>query len=64
MSLKTLVNTKKFYEPLMKEVESQISGCYKSMEQAKDAETLFRLQGSVAALRRLLTLREKVNADD
>jgi len=64
MSLKLLVNTKKYHDPLMAEIRKRIDDLHIVMEQAEKPEDLYKLQGGIAALRKLLTLRGKVNADD
>jgi len=63
MSLKQLVNNKQVHDALMEELKNRISEVHTMMEQATDAPSMYRLQGSVASLRKLLNLREKVNAD-
>ena len=59
--LSTFVNDKEVYECFVGEIKSEISQYQKSLEQANDAPSMYRLQGNILALRRLLHLKEKVN---
>jgi hypothetical protein len=63
MSLKRLVNDKSLYDDFLEEINHRLSRVHTSMEQASTSEDLFRLQGEAASLRKLLKLREYVNAD-
>jgi len=60
-NLKPLVNDKTLWEAFLKELEIRLSAVHTQMEQSLDAESLYRLQGQAAALRKLKQLREYVN---
>ena len=59
--LSTFVNDKEVYECFVDEIKAEINQYQKSLEQANDAPSMYRLQGNILALRRLLHLKEKVN---
>ena len=59
--LKTFVNNKELWDTFINEIKSDINQYQKSLEQANDAPSMYRLQGNILALRRLLHLKEKVN---
>lgn len=61
MSLKQLVNNKHLYEDFLEEIDERIEQTRKALEQASDVETMYRMQGAIGALRKLKTLKEKVN---
>jgi hypothetical protein len=62
MSLKLLVNNPDIWKPLVSELEERIELTHKNLEQMNAAEELYRLQGEARAYRKLLNLRDKVNA--
>jgi hypothetical protein len=62
MSLKLLVNNPDIWKAFVSEVEGQIVLAHRNLEQMATAEDLYRLQGEVRAYRKLLNLRDKVNA--
>jgi hypothetical protein len=62
MSLKLLVNNPDIWKPFVSEIEDRIELTHKNLEQMATAEDLYRLQGEVRAYRKLLALRDKVNA--
>jgi hypothetical protein len=62
MSLKLLVNNPDIWKPLVSELEERIELVHKNLEQMSAVEELYRLQGEVRAYRKLLNLRDKVNA--
>ena len=62
MSLKLLVNNPDIWKALVAELEDQIELTHKNLEQMSTAEELYRLQGETKAYRKLLRLRDKVNA--
>lgn len=59
--LKMFVNNPELWESFTEEVNLYISSCHKQMEQMRDTSDLFRLQGEVKALRKMISLRDKVN---
>ena len=62
--LSTFVNDKEVYECFVGEIKLEISQYQKSLEQANDTPSMYRLQGNILALRRLLHLKEKVNGSN
>mgnify|MGYP003625665411 FL=1 len=62
MSLKSLVNDKSIWDSFVSELEIRLSAVHNQMEQAPNAESLYRLQGQAFTLRKLKQLREQVNA--
>jgi len=62
--LSTFVNDKEVYECFVDEIKLEIKQYQKSLEQANDAPSMYRLQGNILALRRLLNLKEKVNGSN
>tara|TARA_R110001606_G_scaffold217007_2_gene364917 strand:+ start:72 stop:263 length:192 start_codon:yes stop_codon:yes gene_type:complete len=61
MSLKQFVNDKPQWDAFCEELDVWISEQHKSLEQAEHSIEVHRAQGSVATLRRLKYLRDKVN---
>ena len=59
--LTTFVNNQEVFECFLDEIKKEISMYQKSLEQANTLVAVHRLQGNIAALRRLLSLKEKVN---
>ena len=59
--LKRLVNTPEIYEAFNKMLDEKISSYQRTLEQSSDITNIYRLQGNIAALRRLKNLREEVN---
>ena len=62
MSLKLLVNNPDIWKSLVSELEERLELTHKNLEQISAAEDLYRLQGEARAYRKLLNLRDKVNA--
>ena len=61
MSLKQLVNNSELYLDFTIEIKSRIRLAQSSLEQVTDVEDIYRSQGEIKALRKLLLLREQVN---
>jgi hypothetical protein len=61
MSLKQLVNNSELYLDFTIEIKSRIRVAQSSLEQVTNVEDIYRKQGEIAALRRLLLLRDQVN---
>lgn len=61
MSIKLVVNTKDSWESLVEVFDDKIAKLQVSLEQATSIEEVYRLQGSISALRRLKYLRDEVN---
>ena len=60
-NLKPFVNNIKLYKPFLEELEIRVFAAYKNLEQSREPDEMFRLQGEIRALRSLGRLREKVN---
>lgn len=61
MSLKSFVNNKSEWDAFCQELDVWIVEQHKRLEQAELPIELHRAQGSIATLRRLKYLRDKVN---
>ena len=61
MSLKSFVNDKPQWDAFCEELDVWITEQHKSLEQAEHSIDVHRAQGSIATLRRLKYLRDKVN---
>lgn len=61
MSLKLLVNDKGLYDDFLREIHSRIALAQSTLEVVAKTEDVYRHQGEIKALRKLLLLREKVN---
>ena len=60
-TLKKLVNDKQLWEAYLEYLEEKINAAHIRMEQATSADSLYRMQGEISALRRLKLMREEVN---
>ena len=61
MSLKSFVNTPNMYNEFKEYLNNELEKVHYAMENARETE-FCRLQGEARVLRRLLQLRERVNA--
>lgn len=61
MSLKLLVNDKGLYDDFLDEINKRIVLVQSTLEVVKNVEDIYRNQGEIKALRKLLLLREKIN---
>lgn len=61
MSLKAFVNDKAQWDAFCEELDVWITEQHKCLEQAEHSIEVHRAQGSIATLRRLKYLRDKVN---
>lgn len=61
MNLKPLVNDKALWKDFLEELDQRVSERHRALEQVTDLPDVYRLQGEIAALKRLKMLREKVN---
>ncbi len=61
MSLKLLVNDKGLYTDFLEELQVRIAIEQSKLEQMTATEDMFRCQGEIKALRKLMQLREKIN---
>lgn len=63
MSIKQLVNSPDVYQDFLKYLEKKIAAHQVSLEAATEMKDVYRLQGQIYALRRLLSLREEINME-
>lgn len=61
MSLKQFVNDKGSWDEFCDYLDKQIDAIHKSMESISDTTELYRLQGSILALRKLKYMRDYLN---
>ena len=61
-TLKPFVNNPELYNPFLEEIGERIIMSQIALEQSREPDEMFRLQGEIRALRSLLKLREKINA--
>ncbi len=60
-NLKPFVNNPEMYAPFLAEIDERIVFAQIALEQAREPDEMFRLQGEIRALRSLGRLREKIN---
>lgn len=60
-TLKPFVNNPELYNPFLEEVDERVMFAQIALEQSREPDELFRLQGEIRALRSLLRLRDKIN---
>jgi len=60
-NLKPFVNNPELYNTFLTEVDERIMFSQIALEQTREPDEMFRLQGEIRALRSLGRLREKVN---
>ena len=60
-NLKPFVNNPELYNTFLAEVDERIMFSQIALEQTREPDEMFRLQGEIRALRSLGRLREKVN---
>jgi hypothetical protein len=63
-TLKPFVNNPEFYTPYIEEIASRIAFTHVALEQSRELDEVYRLQGEIRALRSLLKLREKINGSE
>jgi hypothetical protein len=59
--LKMFVNDPVLWNSFTEEVDERINLIHKRLEQAQEPVDIYRAQGEVAALKKMLQLRDKVN---
>ena len=60
-NLKPFVNNTKLYNLFLEEVAERIALTHVSLEQSREIDEMYRLQGEIRVLRSLMRLRDKVN---
>jgi hypothetical protein len=63
VNLKPFVNNKELWEDFQQELSNRIQASYKKLEQVTDTVDIYRTQGEIQALKNLMKLRDKVNAE-
>jgi len=61
-TLKKITNDKPLWDSYLAYIDSKIHSAHIRMEQSTSVESIYRMQGEIAALRRLKHLRDEVNA--
>ena len=61
--LKKLVNDKPLWDAYLEYIDNKIRSAHTRLEQSTDIDAIYRVQGEVAALRRLKLMREEVNGN-
>ena len=59
--IKELTNNKELWDALVEELQSSIMNYQRTMEQTEKPSDMYRLQGGISALRRLMQLRDMMN---
>lgn len=60
-ALKKLTNDKQLWDVFTAYLDSKINSAHIRMEQSNSVDAIYRMQGEIAALRRLKLMREEVN---
>jgi len=60
-SIKKFVNDKPLWDSFVETLNSKISTAQRRLEQESTMEGMYRIQGEIAALRKLAYLRDEVN---
>ena len=60
-TLKPFVNNPELYTPFIEEIAERIAFTHVTLEQSREIDEIYRLQGEIRALRSLLRLRDKIN---
>ena len=60
-SLKPFVNDNRLWNAFLEELEIEISREQRTLEQLSEPNDIYRSQGKIMALRKLMKLRDKVN---
>jgi hypothetical protein len=63
VNLKPFVNNKELWTDFQQELANRIQASYKKLEQVTDTVDIYRTQGEIQALKNLMKLRDKVNAE-
>ena len=60
-TLKPFVNNPELYTPFIEEIAERIAFTHVTLEQSREIDEIYSLQGEIRALRSLLRLRDKIN---
>ena len=61
MSIKKFVNDKPLWDSFVEVLDVKLSSAQRRLEQESTIEGVYRIQGEIAALRKLAYLRDEVN---
>ena len=63
MKLQRLTNDKELWDAFVEYIDDAIAKQHKSLEQATEVSMVYKLQGSIACLRRMKYLRDEMNSN-
>ena len=61
-SIKKLVNDKPLWDSFVEYIDDSIAKQHKALEQATEVPMIYKLQGSIACLRRMKYLRDELTS--
>jgi len=64
ITLRKLTTDKELWDAFVKYMDESIAKQHKALEQATEVSMIYKLQGSIACLRRMKYLREELNSKD
>ena len=64
MILRKLTTDKELWDAFVEYIDDAIAKQHKTLEQASDMPMIYKLQGSIACLRRMKYLRDELNSKD
>ena len=59
--IKELTNNKELWDAFVEELQRSIMNSQRTMEQAEKPSDIYRYQGAISAVRRLMQLRDMMN---
>ena len=63
MKLRKLTSDKELWDSFVEYIDDAIAKQHKTLEQAGDMPMIYKLQGSIACLRRMKYLRDELNSN-
>jgi hypothetical protein len=63
MILRKLTTDKELWDAFVEYIDDAIAKQHKTLEQASDMSMIYKLQGSIACLRRMKYLRDELNSN-
>ena len=64
MKLRKLTTDKELWDAFVEYIDDAIAKQHKALEQATEVPMMYKLQGSIACLRRMKYLRDELNTRD
>lgn len=64
MKLRKLTSDKELWDSFVEYIDDAIAKQHKSLEQATEVSMVYKLQGSIACLRRMKYLRDELNSNE